>query len=74
MIADFSRPVSIDLLFTVVFNAYLKLHQVDRLARVLVVPGSMHQLEEEEDRKLNESFRDPRSTHILLLVPPVQSE
>ena len=30
-----------------------------------MVPGSIHQLEEEEDRKLNESFKDPRSIQTL---------
>ena len=64
VIANFSRTVSIDLFFSVgrTFETN-SLQPVDRLARVLIVPGSIHQLEDEDrDPKLNESSKDPRST------------
>ena len=65
VIANFSRTVSIDLFFPVGYTSIYNLNPVDRLARVLVVPGSIRQLEEDkEDRKL-ESSKDPRSTHTL---------
>ena len=54
---DFSKPISMDILFSKFSSTLLR---VNRLARVLVVPGSIHQLEEDEDRKLNESFKEPK--------------
>ena len=55
LVFDFSRPVSLNISFT-------KLNQrVQQIARVLLVPGSIRQLEKgAEDRKLNESLKDPK--------------
>lgn len=58
-ITDFSRPVSMEILYPVGSLDYLQ--QVDRLGTILLFPGSIRELEE-EGAKLNESSKEPKTT------------
>ena len=66
MVANFSRPLTIDLYYLAGRNLFKTRQRVDSLARVLVIPGSIRQLEEDEEgRKLDESSKEFRSTQTL---------
>lgn len=62
VIANFSRPVSMEILLPVKPHDLNYLQRVDRLATVLLIPGSIRQLEEVEGLKLNESTKELKST------------